>query len=120
MTDSLSLFQDNPLLSEPGTTYHYTTHGWTLLSAVIEGAAKQDFLKYMKQLFKDLGMDNTCAEFNDDIIHNRARCLVYVLFSCSIHTVEFSNEVHKDVLNTVVSEVQLTVQVLVLLLLLLC
>lgn len=88
MTDSLSLFQDDPLLSEPGTTYHYTTHGWTLLSAVIEGAAKQDFLKYMKQLFKDLGMDNTCAEFNDDIIHNRARCLVYVLFSCSIHTVE--------------------------------
>jgi CubicO group peptidase (beta-lactamase class C family) len=32
------LFWDEPLLSEPGTDYHYSTHGYTLLGAGIEGA----------------------------------------------------------------------------------
>ncbi|KAL9982159.1 hypothetical protein ACROYT_G010969 [Oculina patagonica] len=73
VTEAISLFKDDPLLSVPGTSYLYTTHGWTLLSAVIEGASSQDFLSFMKKLFKDLGMENTCAEFNDRIIHNRAR-----------------------------------------------
>ena len=57
----------------PGKSYLYTTHGWTLISAVIEKVAKQDFLEVMKKLFKDLGLKNTCADFNEKIIHNRAR-----------------------------------------------
>lgn len=73
VTEALSIFKDDPLLSVPGTSYFYTTHGWTLLTAVIEGASNQDFLPYMKKLFKELGMENTCAEFNDRIIYNRAR-----------------------------------------------
>ncbi len=73
VSEAISLFKDDPLLSVPGTSYLYTTHGWTLLSAVIEGASSQDFLSFMKKLFKDLGMENTCAEFNDRIIYNRAR-----------------------------------------------
>ena len=73
VTDALSLFKDDPLLSIPGTNYLYTTHGWTLISAVIERAANQDFLLVMKKLFKDLGMENTCADFHDKIVHNRAR-----------------------------------------------
>lgn len=73
VTEAISLFKDEPLLSDPGTSYLYTTYGWTLLSAVIESASSQDFLLFMKKLFKDLGMENTCAEFNDKIIHNRAR-----------------------------------------------
>ena len=73
VTEALSIFKDDPLLSDPGTSYLYTTYGWTLLSAVIEGASSQDFLPFMKKLFKELGMENTSAEFNDRIIHNRAR-----------------------------------------------
>ena len=75
----MSLFKDDPLLSVPGTTYLYTTHGWTLLSAVIEKAADQDFLSFMKKLFKDLGMENTRAEFNNVIIYNRARLLFHFI-----------------------------------------
>lgn len=71
------MFKDDPLLSSPGASYLYTTHGWTLLSAVVESISGQDFLLYMKKLFKDLGMENTGAEFNDTIILNRAR-LSYV------------------------------------------
>lgn len=73
VTEALSLFKDDPLLSAPGTSYLYTTHGLTVVSAVIERAANQDFLLFMKKLFKELGMENTCAEFNDKVIHNRAR-----------------------------------------------
>lgn len=40
---------------------------------MIEKAAKQDFLEVMKKLFKDLGLKNTCADFNEKIIHHRAR-----------------------------------------------
>lgn len=73
ITDALVLFKDDPLLSVPGKSYLYTTHGWTLISAVIEKAAKQDFLEVMKKLFKDLGLKNTCADFNEKIIYHRAR-----------------------------------------------
>ena len=73
VTEAISIFRDDPLLSDPGTSYLYTTHGWTFLSAVIEGASSEDFLPFMKKLFKELGMENTCAEFNDRIIYNRAR-----------------------------------------------
>ncbi|XP_067032495.1 serine beta-lactamase-like protein LACTB, mitochondrial isoform X2 [Acropora muricata] len=73
ITDALVLFKDDPLLSVPGKSYLYTTHGWTLISAVIEKAAKQDFLEVMKKLFKDIGLKNTCADFNEKIIHHRAR-----------------------------------------------
>lgn len=73
VTDALSLFKDDPLLSAPGNYYSYTTHGWTLISAVIEHVANQNFLDVMKKLFKDLGMENTYADFNENIIHNRAR-----------------------------------------------
>ena len=30
------MFKDDPLLSSPGASYLYTTHGWTLISAVVE------------------------------------------------------------------------------------
>ena len=73
VTEALTLFKDDPLISAPGTSYLYTTHGWTILSSVVESVAKQEFLLHMKNLFKDLGMENTCAEFNDKIIPHRAR-----------------------------------------------
>lgn len=73
VSEAIAIFKDDPLLSNPGTSFLYTTHGWTLLSAVVESISGQDFLLFMKKLFKDLGMENTCAEFNDTIIMNRAR-----------------------------------------------
>ena len=36
-----TLFQDDPLLFEPGTNYNYSSNGWTAVSAVIEGASTQ-------------------------------------------------------------------------------
>ncbi|KAI8494774.1 hypothetical protein Bbelb_273790 [Branchiostoma belcheri] len=73
VTDSLSLFKDDPLMSRPGTEFLYTTHGWTLVSAVVESAAKTDFLKVMNKMFRDLGMFHTSADLNEPIIYHRSR-----------------------------------------------
>ena len=36
--EAIKLFECDPLLYEPGSRYLYTTHGFTLLSAVLEAA----------------------------------------------------------------------------------
>ena len=49
ITQALSLFQDDPLLYEPGTNYTYSSYGWNLVSAVVEGAAQEEFLRYLQR-----------------------------------------------------------------------
>jgi CubicO group peptidase (beta-lactamase class C family) len=73
----LSLFANDPLLFKPGERYHYSTHGWNLLSAVVEGASGEDFLSYMQHyVFDPLGMRHTGADLNAPVISNRARFYV--------------------------------------------
>ena len=75
--EGLSLFANDPLLFPPGEKYHYSSHGWNLLSAVVEGASGQDYLGYMQQqVFDPLGMRHTIADLNARIIPNRARFYV--------------------------------------------
>ncbi|MCB1124073.1 MAG: beta-lactamase family protein [Verrucomicrobiae bacterium] len=38
VTASLAIFKDDPLLHAPGSKYHYSSYGFNLLSAVVEGA----------------------------------------------------------------------------------
>ncbi|XP_068131881.1 serine beta-lactamase-like protein LACTB, mitochondrial isoform X1 [Hyperolius riggenbachi] len=71
--DSLQLFKNDPLVFKPGTQFLYSTHAWTLLSAVVERASGKKFLDYMMQMFRDLGMKNTVPEEHEPIIYNRAR-----------------------------------------------
>lgn len=91
--DALKLFTEDDLLSKPGiysvgyttplyymastcsgTEYNYTTHGWTLISAVLEKVSNQKFLQYMSNnVFKPLGMSSTSGEFHEPLVYNRAR-----------------------------------------------
>jgi len=74
VTESLSIFDHDSLLSRPGDRYFYSTYGFVLVSAVVEGAAKEPFLSFMKRrVFDPIGMRNTIAEFPDSLISNRAR-----------------------------------------------
>ena len=60
----LEIFQDSPLLFEPGTKYAYSSYGWNLISAVVEGASGQDFLSYMDEhVFGPLDMTDTEADW---------------------------------------------------------
>lgn len=68
----LSIFAADPLLHEPDTAFRYTSHGFNLLSAVVEGAAEQRFLDYMREaVFRPLGMRDTVADFVIPIIPGR-------------------------------------------------
>ena len=70
--ESLDIFKDDPLLFEPGLKMSYSSYGWNLMSAVIEGASGEIFLDYMnKHIFDPLKMENTCADFNHEKIPNR-------------------------------------------------
>jgi CubicO group peptidase (beta-lactamase class C family) len=66
--DILVMFEDDPLLFEPDTSFSYSTYGYTLLSAAMEGAAAgQPFLQVMQtEIFGPLGMANSGA---DDKLH---------------------------------------------------
>lgn len=58
--DGLKIFENDPLLSPPGTKFSYSTYGWSLVSAVMESASHRDFLEFMDaEVFKPLKMDHT-------------------------------------------------------------
>ncbi len=74
VTKGLTVFQDDPLLHPPGSKYKYSSHGYNLLSAVVEKTSRQDFLGYMdKNIFAPLHMNNTIADYNTAIIPHRTR-----------------------------------------------
>ncbi|XP_069480567.1 serine beta-lactamase-like protein LACTB, mitochondrial isoform X2 [Ambystoma mexicanum] len=75
--DSMKLFKNDPLVFKPGSQFFYSTHAWTLLSAVVERASGQDFLEYMQKMLHVLGMCNTVQEEHEPVIYNRARYYVY-------------------------------------------
>ncbi len=70
----LEIFQDDTLLFEPGERFSYSSYGWNLVSAVVEGASGEEFLTYMQEnVFDPLGMVNTVADHADSIIPHRTR-----------------------------------------------
>ena len=74
VTSSLDIFKNDTLLFRPGDKYSYSTYGFVLLSAVIEGAAGEPFLTYVqRRVFDPIGMRDTKPEFPDSIIPHRAR-----------------------------------------------
>lgn len=77
VVDALAIFADDPLVNSPGEAYSYSSYGYNLLSAVIQGASGRDFLEYMDQeVFTPLNMNDTMADEVSDLIPGRAA--VYV------------------------------------------
>lgn len=71
INSGLEIFKDDPLLFEPGTEYSYSSYGWNLISAVIEGASEEEFLPFMdEKVFQPLGMNNTVPEWSNKEIPN--------------------------------------------------
>jgi serine beta-lactamase-like protein LACTB, mitochondrial len=76
--EGLAIFSGDSLLFEPGSRYQYSSYGWNLVAAVIEGASGEPFLGYMqRQVFDRAGMSNTYPEFADSIIPYRADFYTY-------------------------------------------
>ncbi|WKY07206.1 hypothetical protein Q1695_006988 [Nippostrongylus brasiliensis] len=55
VTDALKMFQDDDLIAMPGTKFKYTTHGFTLVSAVLEKASGKKFKTLVEDLTFHLG-----------------------------------------------------------------
>ena len=73
INEGLDIFMNDSLLFEPGTSYQYSSYGFNLLSAATEGAAGEEFLKYMQEkVFDKLGMTETVPDFNDSLIIYRS------------------------------------------------
>jgi CubicO group peptidase (beta-lactamase class C family) len=71
--EGISVFKDDSLLFEPGTRFAYSSYGFNLLSAAVEGASGEKFLDYMqREVFDPLGMISTTADMNDSVILHRA------------------------------------------------
>ncbi len=71
--DALEEFGDDPLRFEPGTQYRYSNFGWILVSAAVESAAGEPFMRYMRRhVFEPLGMDATREDSAAEPISGRA------------------------------------------------
>ncbi|MBI5771244.1 MAG: beta-lactamase family protein [Verrucomicrobia bacterium] len=59
----LAIFAADPVVAPPGTKFHYSTYGWTVISAAMETAAREDFLPFMeKNVFGPLKLAHTRAD----------------------------------------------------------
>ena len=63
VVDSLAIFAADPLVAAPGEKYHYSTFGFNLLGAVVQGAAGRDFREFLAaEVCAPLGMVDTVPE----------------------------------------------------------
>jgi len=74
MEESLHLFASDPLLSKPGTQFHYSTYGYTLLGCVLEGAASQKYTDFVREnVFRPAAMEHTQADDFFAVVPHRTR-----------------------------------------------
>jgi len=80
--DGLEIFQDSDLLFEPETQYSYSSYGWNLVSAVVEGASGEPFLDYMQEhVFDPFGMTHSMADMATEDIEGRVSFYVSAVFT---------------------------------------
>ena len=71
---SIAVFAQFDLIAEPGTRFRYTSYGYNLLGAVIEGASGESYGGYMRRhVWGPLGMDATVMDEPDALIAHRVR-----------------------------------------------
>jgi len=70
--EGLGIFMDDPLLFKPGSKFAYSSYGWNLVSAAIEGASGQPFLAYMQTaVFDRIRLRHSMPDFADREIEHR-------------------------------------------------
>jgi serine beta-lactamase-like protein LACTB len=74
MEESLQIFASDPLVAKPGTKFHYSTYGYTVLGCVLEGAASEKYVDYVKErVFEPAGMAETQADNFFAVLQHRTR-----------------------------------------------
>jgi serine beta-lactamase-like protein LACTB, mitochondrial len=74
MVESLQIFANDPLVAKPGTKFNYSTYGYTLLGCVLEGAASEKYMDYVREnIFQPAGMAQTRDDDFFTIVSHRTR-----------------------------------------------
>ena len=72
--EAIRVFEKFNLIAKPGTRFRYTSYGFNLLGAVIEGASGKPYGEYMREnIWKPLGMNATRLDDPNAIIPNRVK-----------------------------------------------
>jgi CubicO group peptidase (beta-lactamase class C family) len=70
----LDFFKNDALVADPGTHYHYSTQGYTLVGCVMEGASGTKYVDYMRQhVLAPASMEHTQVDNRFSIIPYRTR-----------------------------------------------
>jgi serine beta-lactamase-like protein LACTB len=70
----LNFFKDDPLVAQPGTSFHYSTQGYTLVGCVIEGASGTKYVDFVRQnVFIPAQMEQTRSDDRFAIVPYRTR-----------------------------------------------
>jgi CubicO group peptidase (beta-lactamase class C family) len=73
LVDALAMFRDDPLEFEPTTRYLYSTYGFNLLGAVVEGVTGSGYVSHVRRsILEPAGMTATRDDDTEAIIPNRA------------------------------------------------
>ena len=70
----LDFFKNDSLVADPGSHFHYSTQGYTVVGCVIEGASGSSYVDYMRQnVLLPAGMEHTQIDDRFAIIPYRTR-----------------------------------------------
>jgi serine beta-lactamase-like protein LACTB, mitochondrial len=74
MEESLTIFENDPLVAKPGTKFQYSTYGYTVLGCVLEGASGQKYVDFVTEnVFRPAGMSVTRTDDYFAIVPHRTR-----------------------------------------------
>jgi serine beta-lactamase-like protein LACTB, mitochondrial len=77
ISGGLQFFANDPLIAQPGTRYHYSTQGFTLVGCVMEGASHEKYVDVVSEdVFARAGMAETQVDDRFKIIAHRTRFYV--------------------------------------------
>lgn len=72
ISGGITFFANNALVNVPGTAFHYSTMGYTLVGCAMEGASGTKYVAYMtKNVFAPAGMSHTVEDDNTATIPDR-------------------------------------------------
>jgi serine beta-lactamase-like protein LACTB, mitochondrial len=70
----LDFFKNDALVAKPGTEFHYSTQGFTLVGCAIEGASGENYVDYVrKNVLTPAGMTHTVVDDRFAIVPFRTR-----------------------------------------------
>lgn len=74
LTEALAVFQNDPLEFEPGTRWLYSSEGYTILAAGVEGASGMNYFEYVRRhIFEPAGMESARPDSVTALIPHRTQ-----------------------------------------------